>query len=195
MQLRVEFHRLHELKKQAQADALNTQSLHLIELEAELTRLLKQTVAEGFHSLQTQSVQLPLREQETLHWDGPGKKLKQRTLRGTISWAEEHQGTLLVTSKRIILDCRPHKLWQLPLSRVLQVDRTTFWEGSIIVLWLDGPQKPVGLLVGETRHQVSEWDQSRTISIEELSRQSRTISLGTEELFQLLQTLIKGEVR
>jgi hypothetical protein len=175
--LREECERLQRYKQQEQAETLRLRRENQSRLEEELNRLLKQALVEGFHPLQLQSAQIYLRDQETLHWEGAGRKLKQRTSGGSTYWETEAQGTLLVTLERMILDSSPHKLWQRPLSELLRVDRQHLPEGVIIVLWLDGLQKPVGLWAADLKQSVS------------VGSQTRTIKLDASDLAQLLQTL------
>jgi serine/threonine protein kinase len=176
-QLREELVQLLRFKQQEHAEVLRLRQQHLSRLEEELTRLLKQAVIEGYYPLRLQSAQLSLREQETVHWEGPGWKLKQRTARGITYWDRDVEGTLLVTSERILLDSPPHKLWHRPLSKLLRVDQDQLPRGTVIVLCLDGLQKPVGLWVEDLPLSVS------------VEGQTRPIRLDPGDLARLLQTL------
>jgi hypothetical protein len=156
---------LQGFKQQEQAEILRVRSCNLSRLEEDLTRLLKQAFVEGFYPLQLQSSHLSLSAQETLHWESPGWKLKQRTRRGTTYWQTELQGTLLVTSERILLDSPPHKLWQRPLSKLCRVDWQCLPQGPIIVLWFDGLQKPIGLGLLGLQVSVMVGDHARTLKL------------------------------
>src|SRR5262249_54129526 len=189
-QLREGCARLQGLKRQEQVEALRLHGQNVSRLNDELIRLLKQAVVEGFHPVRLQSAQISLREGETLHWEGTGMKLKQRISRGNAYWKTEVRGTLLVTSERILLDARPQRLWPRALSKLLRVerqhlsvdrgldllddpvskllrgDRQHLPEGPIIIMWLDGLQKPVGLWVADLELSVSVGSQTRTIKLD-----------------------------
>jgi hypothetical protein len=87
------------------------------------------------------------------------------------------QGTLLVTSERILLDSPPHSLWQRPLSKLLRVGRRYLPEGPIVFLWLDGLQKPVGLGIADVQLDVP------------VGNHTGTIKLDAGDLTRLLQAL------
>jgi hypothetical protein len=186
-QLREECERLEYRRHQEQEEVLRLHRQKLSQFEEELTRILKRAVGEGFYRFHRQSAQVSLREDETLHWESPATKLKQRSLRGDTYWAMDQQGTLLVTSERILLDSPPHRLWQKPLSELLRVDRQHIPQGPIIVLWLDGLQKPVGLGVTGPELSVQSVVTEGGAAVEE---KTRTIKLDSSDLAQLLETLV-----
>ena len=178
-QLREECARLETCKLQEQAQAQRVYRQSLSQLNEELTCLVKKAVVEGFQPLPTKSVMISLRDQETLHWESTAQKMKQRTLRGSPFWEMECQGTLLVTNERILLDSPPHKLWQRPLSKLIRVSRQDLPQGALIVLWMDGLQKPVGIGVAGMQLNMTGGDQVPTIK------------LDTGDLAELLQTLTR----
>jgi hypothetical protein len=141
-------------------------------------------MVEGFSPVQLQTTRITLREDEILYLEAPGRKLKQRTAQGNISWETDVEGTLFVTSDRILVDSREGKIWQRPMSKLIRVEKQylpgQFIPGrSIVVLWFDDLQRPVGLGVDEAQLRMPAGSQTRTI----------TFDMG--DLERMLQRLLK----
>jgi serine/threonine protein kinase len=169
-QLREECASLASLKQQEQSVELMAQRQSREMLEEELTRLLKQAMVEGFSPLQLQSHRISLREDEILYLEAPGLKLKQRTTQGNTFWETEIEGTLFVTSERILVDSPNGKMWQRPISKLIRVEKQYLpgfiSKASILVSWFDGLQKPVGFSVPGLQLSVIAGNQTRTIKID-----------------------------
>jgi hypothetical protein len=116
-------------------------------LKTELDRLIKVAVLRGdLPAREPASLQVRLRCGEILRWSGQAIKHKVRSARGQSSWESDGEGTLFITSERIILDA-PGQLWQRSLSKVFHVETQPLAQGSVLILKLDGQQKPVGLFL------------------------------------------------
>jgi hypothetical protein len=177
-QLREELARLLAARQDEQNEPLRAHRQRLAALEGELTRLLRQGIVEGCYTLRLQSGDVTVPEDEALHWEGAGTKLKQRSSQGVTYWESECDGTVFVTSKRVLFASRD-VFWHRPLSKVLRVDQQSAREGPVAALWLDGLQKPVGIRVSAQPFSMK------------VGGQTRTIKLGTEDLVRLIQNLLK----
>jgi hypothetical protein len=121
------------------------------ELDAELAGLVKKSVLGGFLSCAIGDEHLPLNKGERICWCSPIGKLKQRSAQGQSYWDLDGDGTLFVTTDRIVFATPDGKRWQRPLAKmhtVLIENMGSRRDVPALVLAFDGLQKPVAFYFG-----------------------------------------------
>ncbi len=91
------------------------------DLEAELAGLFKESLLLGAVPPLNTSTTIALRGGELVRWNAPSQKLRQRSSQGTPYWDPDGDGTLLVTSERILFAFSTGTLWERPLAKLSHV--------------------------------------------------------------------------
>jgi hypothetical protein len=125
------------------------------QMELELAELVKKSALGGFIPIATGTERLPLDKNETICWNSPAGRLKQRSMQGQSYWDVDGEGTLFVTTLRVVFATPDAKRWQRPRSK-LHTARVEHCRGvPLLVMGFDGLQKPVAFYVGEITASVA----------------------------------------
>ena len=177
--LREELARLEALRQGEQHHFHLSVQQRRAQLEVELSSACKQARLAGFIPVAHTAPNVRPRGRETVRWETQALKLKQRTQQGMPYWDSDGQGHLVITDERLLFDNGSPSVWWRTLSKVVGVEQQDVFgaDAPVVVVWIDGVQKPVGFAVAKETFQVSIG--SRTTSI-----------IGTaEDVVQLLNAL------
>lgn len=150
--LHQELVKLQEAKQQEEAAFRRHERDRLAMLKAELATLVKQSILSGFLTVTTGTLRLPLNQGEAVRWESPATKLKLRCQQGQSFWDGDGEGTLFVTTQRLVFATPDAKRWQKSLSKLhtVQVEHLgVLSRFPILVLGFDGLQNPVAFQCGE----------------------------------------------
>jgi hypothetical protein len=121
-------------------------------LDVELAGLVKKSILGGFIPIAAGKERLPLDRGEVVCWNSPAKRLKQRSRQGQSYWEFDDDGTLFVTSQRVVFATPDAKRWQRLLSKIHTARVEYLRSGQsvpVLIMGFDGLQKPVAFCLGE----------------------------------------------
>jgi hypothetical protein len=120
-------------------------------LEKQVLGLIKQSYIGGFIPLSLQTTAISLKKGENLLWESSAAKMKQQSSGGMLYWNSDESGMLIVTSQRIIFRPEHANLWTRNLSKVVGVEQQPVGSLQVVVIYVDGLQRPVGFYVGDVQ--------------------------------------------
>ncbi len=162
------------MKDQEEAAYHENEEQRRAELDAQISELVKQGILAGAMPIETGTERLPLGKSESLCWDSPGTRLKQRSRQGNVEWARDDDGTLFVTTERVVFATPDAKRWQRPRSKLHTV-RVEYLGSQrdvpALVLGFDGLQKPVAFCFGKVTANttVANYQCSVTLTVTDLA--------------------------
>src|SRR5262249_1074426 len=142
--LRDDLARLQALKQQEQSRLQNSQQRRHTPLERALAQLCRQSLLGGHVRIALKTPHVALRAHETVRWQSAGCKWRLRSAQGTPYWDREAQGTLVVTSERILFDPAQGNLWQHSLKKLRGASPQRLQDTTGLALQFEDLQKPVG---------------------------------------------------
>lgn len=144
--LQQEFNKL-AISKQHEEEAFRKrEQQRRVQLHIQLAELVKKSVLGGFIPIETGAEHLPLDKSEALCWSLPAKRLKQRSRQGQSYWDLDDDGTLFVTTQRVVFATPNANRWQRPRSKMHTARIEYLGSGRdvlALVIGFDGLQKPV----------------------------------------------------
>jgi len=176
-QLRDELSRLEDMRQKEHKQFRESQKQQRAQAETRLTELLRQSFLAGFVPLPTTNVGVALKQGETVHWHSQAEKLKVRSVQGQQYWDTDGIGSLVVTNQRIYFHAPQESLWQKPLGKVATAEIQRVSSKPILVLQIDGLQKPIGFDAAGLQITVP------------VDGQTRALSLTVQDLVRLLKSL------
>ncbi len=127
-------------------------------LEVERDRLLEASFVEGYLSLRDTAGRVILAAEESLRWRSLAVQLQCRIRQHQQYWEKPSEGTLLVTDLRVLFESQTGGVWQKPLKALEAVELYSLGGQPLIVLYVEGRQKPFGFAVlGQLTYEVV-WD-------------------------------------
>ena len=129
----------------------------LISLKTELTHLVKLSILDGFIPMTSGTERLPVEKNEVIRWECTARRLKLRSRDGEVYWEMDVDGTLFVTTQRVVFATPDAKRWQRPLAKMhtARVECLGLHcEGPVLVIGFDGLQKPIAFSFPEVRVRV-----------------------------------------
>jgi hypothetical protein len=150
--LRQEIALLQTSKQQEEAKYREREQERRVALDTELAGLVKRSVLGGFIPPASGNERLPLDKNEAVCWNSPAGRLKQRSRQGYSYWDVDDNGTLFVTTQRLVFATSDAKRWQRPLAKMHTVRIEYLGTGRdvpVLVIGFDGLQKPVAFYFGE----------------------------------------------
>ena len=150
--LREELLNLQVLKRQEELTCNKREEERRVGLYAELVSLVKRSVLAGFIPVPSGNERLPLDKNEAVCWNSPAGRLKQRSRQGQSYWKPDDNGTLFVTTQRVVFATPDAKRWQRPLSKMHTARVEYLGAGRdvpVLVMGFDGLQKPVAFYFWE----------------------------------------------
>jgi len=150
--LHEELAKLQAAKRQEESAFRRRELERLAALDAELATLVKKSVLGGFITIASGAERLPLDKGEAVCWNSPAGRLKQRSRQGYSYWDVDVDGTLFVTTQRVVFATPDAKRWQRPLSKMHTARGEHLGAGRVIpvlVMGFDGLQKPVAFYFGQ----------------------------------------------
>jgi serine/threonine protein kinase len=165
---------LETLKQQEELGFRQREQERRSELDAELAGLVQKAVLGGFTTVQTGTERLPLDRGETVCWNSPAGRLKQRSRQGYSYWDLDGDGTLFVTTQRVVFATPDGKRWQRLLSKMHTVrieDLGSDQDVRVLVVGFDGLQKPIAFVVPTVTASttVKDCSCSFTLAVEDLA--------------------------
>lgn len=177
-QIRHELAQLNARRHEERALSANTQARLRQGLEDELRQLLKQSVlagyipikrlspfapngqgaapdadSPGYINMRDSGMRVPLHVDEVLRWESPARQCSVRIVKGKAQWSRDSEGTLLVTSERILFHARAqNQIWQRALSKLITVELERV-QGVPVIVMAFGGEPPLGFETNDVQ-----WD-------------------------------------
>ncbi len=157
---------LNTRKKEELSQYTQQQRQQTSRLESQLAGLFKESLLLGAvshfdkdnHALSAtlyRSGAIGIRGGELVRWNSPAQKLRQRSRQGIPYWDTDGDGTLFVTSDRILFASTTGTLWERPLAKLYQVFPDYVNRVPIVVTSFHGLQKPIAFVVPDQQVQVT----------------------------------------
>jgi hypothetical protein len=126
------------------------------QLYQELIELYKASLLHGYLKMEpSKGERFRLEASESLCWESPAIKLKQRSRQGFTYWTSEGEGTLFVTNSRIAFVFASGVCWEKLREKLTFVDPASYQSFHFISASFSGLQRPVGLYVGDIKVDIS----------------------------------------
>lgn len=124
------------------------------QIQSELSAVFKHCVLDGLAG-NIGSAPRRLRDGEVVRWQSAAARLKQRTRQGMPYWDIDDEGTLIVSSDRLVFDPSMGGRWERPLTKLNYADKEYVGGQTILVTRFDGRQKPIGFVVPDQEIEVT----------------------------------------
>lgn len=149
--LHEELAKLQAAKRQEEPAFRRRERERLAALDAELATLVKKSILAGFITVASGTERLPVGKGEAVCWNSAAVRLKQRSRQGHPYWDVDADGTLFVTTQRVVFATPDAKRWQRLLAKMHTARVERLGPGrdvSALVMGFDGLEKPAAFFCG-----------------------------------------------
>jgi serine/threonine protein kinase len=148
--LKNELATLQSARQQELAQLAKAEQTRRSRVQEQIDDLVRLVFLDGGIDLQLSTQTLILKKGERLLWESVAAKFRQRTSDGLPYWDREDFGVLAVTDQRIVFRATTGSTWSKPLSKLVTAMNDLLGQEPIVVLCLEGQQKPVAFITQST---------------------------------------------